>query len=36
MEWAGYPLTYAALGGVTLAAIVWFMLAKAAPPPAHG
>jgi hypothetical protein len=36
MEWVGYPLTYAALGGVTLAAIVWFTLAKAAPPPAHG
>ena len=35
MEWIGYPLTYAALGGVTLAAIVWFTLAKAAPPPAH-
>jgi len=35
MEWIGYSLTYAALGGVTLAAIVWFTLAKAAPPPAH-
>jgi predicted MFS family arabinose efflux permease len=35
MEWIGYPLTYAALGGLTLAAIVWFTLAKAAPPRAH-
>jgi len=36
MEWLGYPITYAALGLVTVAAIVWFTLAKAAPPPAHG
>src|SRR5947209_8309714 len=36
MEWLGYLFTYAALGAVTLAAIIWFMLAKAAPPPAHG
>src|SRR3989440_631075 len=36
MEWLGYPITYAALGVVTVAAIVWFTLAKAAPPPAHG
>jgi MFS family permease len=35
MEWLGYPLTYAALGGATLTAIAWFMLAKAVPPPAH-
>jgi MFS family permease len=35
MEWIGYPLTYAALGGVTAAAIVWFTLARAAPPPAR-
>ena len=31
MEWLGYPFTYAALGAVTVVAIVWFMLAKAAP-----
>lgn len=37
MEWIGYPLTYATLGGVTIAAILWFTLAPAAaPPPAHG
>ncbi len=35
MEWLGYPFTYAALGGTTLAAILWFTLAKAAQPPAH-
>jgi MFS family permease len=33
MEWFGYPLTYGALGAVTAAAIIWFTLAKAAPPP---
>jgi MFS family permease len=36
MEWLGYPVTYAALGGVTVATIVWFTLAKAAPTPAPG
>jgi MFS family permease len=25
MEWAGYPATYATLGSLTIAAIVWFM-----------
>jgi predicted MFS family arabinose efflux permease len=34
MEWAGYAATYAMLGAVTLAAIVWFMLRREAPPPA--
>lgn len=35
MEWAGYPLTYAALGALTIAATAWFGLAPAkAPPPA--
>jgi predicted MFS family arabinose efflux permease len=34
MEWAGYPATYAALGGATLAAIVWFTLRQVVPPPA--
>jgi predicted MFS family arabinose efflux permease len=37
MELFGYPLTYAALGALTVAAIVWFTLARAAiPPPARG
>jgi predicted MFS family arabinose efflux permease len=36
MEWAGYPATYAMLGGATLAAIAWFSLRRTAPPPAHG
>ena len=36
MELLGYPITYAALGGVTLAAVVWFTLVKAVPPPARG
>jgi predicted MFS family arabinose efflux permease len=35
MEWIGYPLTYAALGGVTFAAVLWFTLVRAPPPPAH-
>jgi predicted MFS family arabinose efflux permease len=35
MEWIGYPLTYAALGGVTVAAVVWFTLVRAVPPPAR-
>src|SRR2546423_784026 len=34
MEWLGYPFTYAGLGGLTLAAIVWVMLVETAPPPA--
>jgi hypothetical protein len=34
MEWAGYPATYALLAAATLAAIVWFTLRRAAPPPA--
>ena len=33
MEWLGYPFTYAALGALTAAALVWFTLAKATPPP---
>jgi MFS family permease len=33
MEWIGYPLTYAALGGVTVAAVIWFTLVRAVPPP---
>lgn len=33
MEWAGYPLTYAALGALTIAATAWFALVRAAPPP---
>jgi MFS family permease len=36
MEWLGYPVTYAVLGAVTVATILSFTLAKAAPPPAHG
>ena len=36
MEWLGYPVTYAALGAVTVATILSFTLAKAAPPPAPG
>jgi MFS family permease len=36
MEWLGYPITYAVLGAVTVATILWFTLAKAAPPPGHG
>jgi MFS family permease len=36
MEWLGYPITYAVLGAVTVATILWFTLAKAAPPPARG
>ena len=36
MEWLGYPVTYAALGAVTVATILAFTLAKAAPPPAPG
>ncbi len=35
MEWAGYPATYALLAALTLAAIVWFSLRRAAPPPAR-
>ncbi len=35
MEWAGYPATYAMLAALTLAAIVWFSLRRAAPPPAR-
>ena len=35
MEWAGYPATYAMLAVATLAAIVWFILRRATPPPAH-
>jgi predicted MFS family arabinose efflux permease len=34
MEWAGYAATYAILGAVTVAAIVWFMLRRTVPPPA--
>jgi len=34
MEWLGYPITYAALGAVTLAAVVWFTLARATQPQA--
>lgn len=33
MEWAGYPLTYATLAALTIAATAWFALAPAAPPP---
>jgi predicted MFS family arabinose efflux permease len=33
MEWAGYPLTYSMLGVVTIAAVVWFTLRRAVPPP---
>jgi len=36
MEWLGYPITYAVLGAVTVATILWFTLAQAAPPPAPG
>ena len=36
MEWLGYPVTYAILGAVTVATILSFTLAKAAPPPAPG
>ena len=35
MEWAGYPATYALLAAATLAAIVWFSLRRASPPPAR-
>jgi hypothetical protein len=35
MEWIGYPLTYAVLGGASLAAVLWFTLVRAAPPPAR-
>src|SRR5438552_2811449 len=35
MEWAGYPATYAMLGAMTVAAIVWFMACQAVPPPAR-
>ena len=35
MEWAGYPATYAMLAAATLAAIVWFSLRRAVPPPAR-
>lgn len=35
MEWAGYPATYAMLAAATLAAIAWFSLRRAAPPPAR-
>jgi MFS family permease len=34
MEWLGYPLTYTALGTVTLVAVVWFTLARATRPQA--
>ena len=34
MEWAGYPATYAMLAAATLAAIIWFSLRRAPPPPA--
>ncbi len=33
MEWAGYPLTYAMLGGLTIAATIWFVLVRAASRP---
>ena len=34
MQWAGFPLTYAALAAITLATLAWFMLrAPSAPPP---
>ena len=37
MEWAGYPLTYAMLSSLTIAATIWFALARATtPPPARG
>jgi predicted MFS family arabinose efflux permease len=36
MEWLGYPVTYAALAAATLAAVVWFTLARATPPQGHG
>ena len=36
MEWAGYPATYAMLAAMTFAAIVWFSLRQATPPPARG
>ena len=35
MELLGYPVTYAALAAVTLAAVIWFTLARAAPPQAR-
>ncbi|MGB9365562.1 MAG: MFS transporter [Xanthobacteraceae bacterium] len=35
MEMLGYPLTYAALGAATLAAVTWFTVVRAAPPQAH-
>ncbi|MEJ0077264.1 MAG: MFS transporter [Alphaproteobacteria bacterium] len=34
MELLGYPVTYAALGAVTLAAVIWFTLARAVRPQA--
>jgi len=34
MEWLGYPLTYSALGAITLAAAAWFTLARATQPQA--
>ena len=33
MEWAGYPATYGMLAALTLAAIAWFSLRRAVPPP---
>ncbi len=34
MEWLGYPATYGALGAATIAAVLWFTLRPATPPPA--
>ena len=34
MELLGYPMTYAALGAMTLAAVIWFMFARAVQPQA--
>ncbi len=31
-NWAGYPLTYAVLAGLTVAATAWFLVARTAPP----
>ena len=36
MEWLGYPFTYTALAAATLAAMIWFRLARATQPQAHG
>jgi len=36
MEWLGYPFTYTALAAATLAAVIWFRVARATQPQAHG